>query len=60
MTPTHGMPRDLWLWTIAVGEIADLSTAEKCRQPRPGSASRINAPSRNRQSALWSGRAALG
>jgi RES domain-containing protein len=29
MPPTHGMPRDLWRWTIAVGEIADLSTPEK-------------------------------
>jgi RES domain-containing protein len=41
MSPTHGMPRDLWCWKIAVGEIADLSTAEKLAQldlsaPRPG------------------------
>ncbi len=32
MPPTHGMPRDLWRWTIAVGEIADLSTSEKLAQ----------------------------
>jgi RES domain-containing protein len=41
MPPTHGMPRDLWRWTIAVGEIADLSTPQKLAQldlpaPRPG------------------------
>jgi len=24
MSPTHGMPRDLWHWTIAVDDIADL------------------------------------
>jgi RES domain-containing protein len=24
LPPTHGMPRDLWRWTIAVGDIADL------------------------------------
>jgi RES domain-containing protein len=40
MPPTHGMPRDLWRWTIAVGEIADLSTPEKLARldlqgPRP-------------------------
>jgi RES domain-containing protein len=27
--PTHGMPRDLWRWTIAVNDIADLSTPAK-------------------------------
>lgn len=26
LPPSHGMPRDLWRWTIAVNEIADLST----------------------------------
>lgn len=41
MPPTHGMPRDLWRCTIAVGEIADLSTPEKLARldllvPRPG------------------------
>lgn len=41
MPPTHGMPRDLWRWTIAVGEIADVSTPEKLARldlpvPRPG------------------------
>jgi RES domain-containing protein len=41
LPPTHGMPRDLWRWTIAVGEIADLSTPEKLARldllaPRPG------------------------
>lgn len=41
MPPTHGMPRDLWRWTIAVGGIADLSTREKLARlglpvPRPG------------------------
>jgi RES domain-containing protein len=41
MPPTHGMPRDLWRWTIAVGEIADLSSLEKLARldlpvPRPG------------------------
>jgi RES domain-containing protein len=29
LPPTHGMPRDLWRWAIAVGDIADLSTTEK-------------------------------
>lgn len=29
LPPTHGMPRDLWRWTIAVSEIADLSTPAK-------------------------------
>jgi hypothetical protein len=29
LPPTHGMPRDLWCWTIAVSEIADLSTPAK-------------------------------
>jgi RES domain-containing protein len=41
MPPTHGMPRDVWRWTIAVGEIADLSTPAKLALldlpvPRPG------------------------
>jgi RES domain-containing protein len=41
MPPTHGMPRDLWRWTIAVGEIADLSSPKKLARldlpvPRPG------------------------
>jgi RES domain-containing protein len=27
--PTRGMPRDVWRWTIAVGDIADLSTPDK-------------------------------
>lgn len=41
MPPTHGMPRDLWRWTVAVEEIADLSTPEKLAGlelpvPRPG------------------------
>jgi RES domain-containing protein len=41
LPPTHGMPRDLWRWTIAVGDIADLSTADKLAKldlpvPRPG------------------------
>jgi RES domain-containing protein len=35
------MPRDLWRWTIAVGDIADLSTPHKLARldlpvPRPG------------------------
>jgi RES domain-containing protein len=29
LPPTHGMPRDLWRWTIAVGDVADLSTPAK-------------------------------
>jgi RES domain-containing protein len=29
LPPTHGMPRDLWRWTIAVGDIADLSTPDR-------------------------------
>ena len=29
LPPSHGMPRDLWRWTIAVSEIADLSTPAK-------------------------------
>ncbi len=29
LPPSHGMPRDLWRWTIAVNEIADLSTPAK-------------------------------
>lgn len=29
MPPTHGMPRDLWRWTIAASDIADLSTPAK-------------------------------
>lgn len=29
LPPTHGMPRDLWRWAIAVNDIADLSTLAK-------------------------------
>jgi RES domain-containing protein len=29
LSPTHGMPRDLWRWTVAMNNIADLSTAVK-------------------------------
>lgn len=29
LSPTHGMPRDLWRWTVAMNDIADLSTAAK-------------------------------
>jgi hypothetical protein len=29
LPPTHGMPRDLWRWMIAVNDIADLSTPAK-------------------------------
>jgi RES domain-containing protein len=29
LSPTHGMPRDLWRWTVAMNNIADLSTAAK-------------------------------
>jgi RES domain-containing protein len=41
MPPTRGMPRDLWRWTIAVGDVADLSTPKKLARldlpiPRPG------------------------
>jgi hypothetical protein len=41
LPPTHGMPRDLWRWTIARNDIADLSTPAKLAQldlpiPRPG------------------------
>lgn len=41
LPPTHGMPRDLWRWTIAVKDIADLSTPAKLAKldlpvPRPG------------------------
>jgi RES domain-containing protein len=40
LPPTHGMPRDLWRWTIAVNDIADLSTPTKLARldlpiPRP-------------------------
>lgn len=40
LPPTHGMPRDLWRWMIAVNDIADLSTQAKLAQvdlpaPRP-------------------------
>jgi RES domain-containing protein len=40
LPPTHGMPRDLWRWTITVSDIADLSTPAKLAQvdlppPRP-------------------------
>ena len=41
LPPTHGMPRDLWRWTIAAGDIADLSAPDKLARldlsvPRPG------------------------
>jgi RES domain-containing protein len=41
LPPTHGMPRDLWRWKIAVNGIADLSTAAKLARfdlpiPKPG------------------------
>lgn len=41
LPPMHAMPRDLWRWTIAVRDIADLSTPAKLTQldlqpPRPG------------------------
>lgn len=29
LSPTHGMPRDLWCWTVAVNDIADLLTEAK-------------------------------
>ncbi len=40
LPPTHGMPRDLWRWTVAVNDIADLSTPAKLAKlglpvPRP-------------------------
>lgn len=41
LPPTHAMPRDLWRWTVAVIDIADLSTPAKLAQlelptPHPG------------------------
>jgi RES domain-containing protein len=41
LPPTHQMPRDLWRWTVAVSDIADLSTSAKLTKlglpvPRPG------------------------
>lgn len=41
LPPTHGMPRDLWRWSIAVSNIANLSTPDKLTQlglpiPWPG------------------------
>jgi RES domain-containing protein len=41
LPPTHGMPRDIWRWTIAIDDIADLSTPHKLASidlalPRPG------------------------
>jgi len=41
LPPNHGMPRDLWRWTIAVSDIADLSAPGKLAGldlpvPRPG------------------------
>jgi len=41
LPPTHGMPRDLWRWTIAVNDVADLSTPAKLAKldlpvPQPG------------------------
>jgi RES domain-containing protein len=40
LPPTHQMPRDLWRWTVAVNDIADLSTPAKLAKlglpvPRP-------------------------
>jgi RES domain-containing protein len=40
LSPTHGMPRDLWRWTIAINDVADLSTDAKLADldlpvPRP-------------------------
>lgn len=40
LPPTHQMPRDLWRWTVAVSDIADLSTSAKLTKlglpvPRP-------------------------
>ncbi len=40
LPPTHSMPRDLWRWTIAINDIADLSTQAKLARvdlspPRP-------------------------
>lgn len=40
LPPTHQMPRDLWRWTVAVSDIADLSTSTKLAKldlpvPRP-------------------------
>jgi len=32
LPPTHGMPRDVWRWAIAVTDIADLSTPAKLAQ----------------------------
>lgn len=56
LPPTHGMPRDLWRWTIAVGDIADLSTPAKLVRldlpvppPRPGNLGTV--PSRGREPA---------
>jgi RES domain-containing protein len=41
LPPTHQMPRDLWRWTVAVSDIADLSASAKLMKlglpaPRPG------------------------
>ena len=41
LPPTHGMPRDLWRWTIALDNIADLSSPDRLAilclpVPRPG------------------------
>ena len=41
LPPTHQMPRDLWRWTVAVSDIADLSSTAKLTKlglpvPRPG------------------------
>lgn len=41
LSPTHGMPRDLWRWTVAVSDVADLSTEAKLARldlpmPLPG------------------------
>lgn len=41
LPPTHGMPRDLWRWSVTHSNIADLSTPDKLARidlptPRPG------------------------
>jgi hypothetical protein len=53
LPPTHGMPRDLWRWTIAVNDIADLSTPAKLARldlpiPRARPANLAAIPSRRR------------
>lgn len=41
LPPIHQMPRDLWRWTVAVSDIADLSISTKLTKlglhaPGPG------------------------